>query len=94
MKGINLFSTFVKQNKQTQRKMKATIENTVKGEQSFVNRLLYVINKATTREELTKSMYSMFSVCYDSDDFIYGFGGSHMWVANKQDNQRIIFVAL
>ena len=74
--------------------MKATIENQPIGEQSFVNRLLYVINKATTREELTASMRRMFSLCYDSDAFIYGFGGSHMWVANKANNERVIFVEL
>ena len=74
--------------------MKATIENKPIGEQSFVNRILYVIKIAKNREELKSSMYSIFSVCYDSDAFIYGFGGSHMWVANKEGGERIIFVEL
>ena len=74
--------------------MNAVIENQVKGEQSFINRVLDVINKSENREELKSCMYSIFGLYRSSDDFIYGFGGSHMWVANKADNQRIIFVAL
>jgi hypothetical protein len=74
--------------------MKAKIENKPLGEQSFINRVLYVIRISKTRQDLQERMYSIFSLCYDADDFIYGFGGSHMWVANKEGGQRIIFVEL
>jgi hypothetical protein len=74
--------------------MKATIENKPIGEQSFINRVLYVIRISKTRQDLQERMHSIFSLCYDSDSFIYGFGGSHMWVSNKEGGQRIIFVEL
>ena len=74
--------------------MNAVIENQVKGKQSFVNLILYVIKNAANREDLKTNIGRIFNLYYDADDFIYGFGGSHMWVANKADNQRIIFVAL
>lgn len=74
--------------------MTAIIENKPIGEQSFINRVLYVIRISKTRQDLQERMHSIFSLCYDADDFIYGFGGSHMWVANKANNERIIFVEL
>jgi uncharacterized protein YacL (UPF0231 family) len=74
--------------------MNAVIENQVKGNQSFVNRVLHVIKNADNKEDLKTNIGRIFNLYYDADEFIYGFGGSHMWVANKSDNQRIIFVAL
>lgn len=74
--------------------MKAIIENNAIGNQSFVNLILYVIKNAADREDLKTNMQLIFNFYDDADDFIYGFGSSHMWVANKANNARIIFVEL
>lgn len=74
--------------------MKAIIENNAIGNQSFLNRVLHIIHTSKNRDELKKNMNRIFNLYYDADDFIYGFGGSHMWVANKANNARIIFVEL
>jgi len=74
--------------------MKATTENKIHGSTRFINHLLYVIKTSQTREELNTNVRALFNVFVDSDAFIYGFGGSHMWVANKEGGERIIFVEL
>lgn len=74
--------------------MKAITENQVKGSQKFIDSLLQAIDGAATKDELKCVVSMLFNSYYHADSFIYGFGGSHMWVANKANNERIIFVEL
>lgn len=74
--------------------MKATIENKPIGSQKFIDSLIQAIGAADTKDELKCVVSMLFNSYYHADSFIYGFGGSHMWVANKANNKRVIFVEL
>jgi len=69
--------------------MKTTIEKHV--DNSFFNRILYVIKISVNRDDMFVRMNMIFNVLEGSKDFKFGFGGSHMWVANQQ-NERLIIV--
>ena len=71
--------------------MKAIIEKRI--DDSMFNRIVYVIGTSDNEDQLRRRMKRIFLLMEDSVNYSYGFGGSHMWVHNKE-NERIILVEL
>ncbi len=70
--------------------MKTTIENIEKSNDSFVKHIVYVANNSKNEIELREKVTRMFNVFESSENYIFGFGGSHMWVSDKQTGKRIL----
>jgi len=87
--------------------MKAIVENTPKLENLKVAEIPTIckqfvamqrrINIATNRTSLEIGMAEFNNnVCWNNEThhFHYGFGGSHMWVKQRGNDNRLIFVEL
>jgi hypothetical protein len=74
--------------------MKAIIENKASRNQEFLGEITNAILDCETRGQIVVVMSKLFSQTDLATAFNFGFGSNHLWVANSDNNKRVIFVEL
>jgi hypothetical protein len=74
--------------------MKVIVENLPSGDRDFFIVILNSIINAKDQNDMRNRIKLIFNFFEQSDDYIYGFGGSHMWVSNSDNKKRVLFVEL